>query len=429
MKESPAMQRAKAILESVKRQPQSMDRRRALAIDLAALMVEESRRIRTRKETHQQEQITQMIAHPQSKDFFNTIVDQCFRSQSKSRVADQVIYTIDQCGIPSYLSFFKKCQLKAFRYLGKLFSFMLVPLITREIRKETEGLIIDGEPKSLIKHINNRSREGVRVNLNHLGEAVLGEEETQRHLQVYLDDLAKPEIEYISVKISTICSQLNLLSWNDTLELLSERLRTLYLAAIDHPYLKPDGKRVPKFVNLDMEEYKDLHLTVALFRQVLDETEFFQYSAGIVLQAYLPDSYLVQQELTAWAMQRVAQGGAPIKIRLVKGANLAMEQLEASLRQWPQAPYQDKGEVDGNFIRMVNYGLNPEHARAVHIGIGSHNLLDIAYAMLLRAENGLENEVTFEMLEGMADNMRRVVQRLSGDMLLYCPAACQKGIP
>ena len=33
------------------------------------------------------------------------------------------------------------------------------------------------------------------------------------------------------------------------------------------------------------------------------------------------------------------------------------------------------------------------------------------------------NEVAFEMLEGMADHIRSVVQKLSRDILLYCPVA------
>jgi RHH-type proline utilization regulon transcriptional repressor/proline dehydrogenase/delta 1-pyrroline-5-carboxylate dehydrogenase len=172
-----------------------------------------------------------------------------------------------------------------------------------------------------------------------------------------------------------------------------------------------------------MEEYKDLHLTVAVFKKVLELPEFFHYSAGIVLQAYLPDSYPIQQELTQWAIQRINAGGAPIKIRIVKGANLAMEQVEASLKTWPQAPFSKKSEVDANFKRMITYGCIPEHAKAAHIGIGSHNLFDIAYGMILRSEYEVEDEVNFEMLEGMAEPMRRVVQALSGSMLLYCPAA------
>ena len=69
-----------------------------------------------------------------------------------------------------------------------------------------------------------------------------------------------------------------------------------------------------------MEEYCDLDLTVPAFRQVLDEPEFLSLRAGAVLQACLPDLHRVQRALMACG--RRSRGGAPIKLRIVKGANL-----------------------------------------------------------------------------------------------------------
>lgn len=423
MDESLLMNEAKATIESVRGKPLSITDRKDKAIVLAALMLEQARRIQTSKEKKHQQQLAGMMNDPLGKTFTTVITDQCFRSSRSWRVADQLTHAICKYGVPEYLPSDRKIALKAFTWLGKPLAPVLVPLTVQLLRKETETVILPGEEKALISHMEKRRQEHVRINLNHLGEAILGENEAQHRLDVYLNDLAQPHVEYISVKISTIYSQINLLAWEETLQILASRLRQLYRAAMKHHYVRPDGTQVPKFVNLDMEEYRDLHLTVVLFRQVLDEPEFYHHEAGIVLQSYLPDSYLIQQELTVWAMQRVARGGAPIKIRIVKGANLAMEKVEAALRLWPQAPYASKADVDANFKRMINYGCQKEHAQAAHLGIGSHNLFDIAYTMLLRAENGVEKEVIFEMLEGMADHMRRVVQELSGDMLLYCPAA------
>ena len=103
-----------------------------------------------------------------------------------------------------------------------------------------------------------------------------------------------------------------------------------------------------------------------------------------------------------------------------------MEKVEASLRVWEQAPYTEKSDVDANYKRMMTYGCEPQHAQAVRLGIASHNLFDIAYGMLLREENGVAKCVSFEMLEGMADAIRQVVQTLTGGMLLYCPTATKE---
>jgi RHH-type transcriptional regulator, proline utilization regulon repressor / proline dehydrogenase / delta 1-pyrroline-5-carboxylate dehydrogenase len=202
---------------------------------------------------------------------------------------------------------------------------------------------------------------------------------------------------------------------------VAERLRALYRTAARHVYRHPDGRAVAKFVNLDMEEYRDLDLTVTAFREVLDEEEFLPLSAGIVLQAYVPDSFSVQRALTAWARARRARGGAPIKLRIVKGANLAMERIEAAVHGWPQAPYEAKRQVDANYKRMLEYGCHPEHAEAVHLGVASHNLFDVAYGIVLRQARQVEPWVEFEMLEGMANHQARAVQARAGGLLLYAP--------
>lgn len=421
--DSSHLQKAKKKLSSVRGSPLSLEQRKKETIELASLVLEEAILSQTGKEKRMQAQLARMMHDAKGKAFTTSMTDQCFRSHKTSRVADQLIYLLKKFGVPSYLSFFKKVQLHLFLYLGKTFSFILVPLAIHFLRKETSSVILPGEKSALLRHIHLRKKQKVRLNLNHLGEAILGEKEAKTRLEVYLEDLKQPHVEYVSIKISTIYSQINLVAWDQTLQHLSERLRLLYRAALQNTFRKEDGSVHSKFVNLDMEEYKDLHLTKELFKKVLDEEEFLHFSAGIVLQAYLPDSFKIQQELTEWAKKRVSRGGAPIKIRIVKGANLGMEQVEASLKEWSQAPYKHKLDVDANFKKMVSYGCIKENAKAVFLGIGSHNLFDICYAMLLREENEITSYVTFEMLEGMADHIRRAVQLLTEDILLYCPVA------
>ncbi|HEX2583190.1 MAG TPA: proline dehydrogenase family protein [Chlamydiales bacterium] len=419
----PNLEEASQILESVKGQPQSIAQRKRMSIELAALMIREASRTMNSEEKKVQEQLSRLMRDPQGKAFTTAMTDECFRSPSHRRIADQMIHLLQKFGIPEYLHWMKKLQLFLFKLLPTSIARFLIPFAMYELRKQTARVILPGEPAALAKHIQERRAEGVRLNLNHLGEAILSEEEALARLKIYLDGLENTIIDYVSIKISTIYSQINLLSWDATVNAISERLKLLYRAAMKNPVTRADGTKESKFVNLDMEEYRDLHLTIDCFKKVLEEPEFHNYSAGIVLQAYVPDSYLALKELTEWAQQRVKKGGAWIKVRIVKGANLAMEQFEASVRGWPQAPYPSKVEVDANYKRMVLYGCTPENARVVRLGIASHNLFDIAFAMLVRAENQVQPYVMFEMLEGMADHIRRVVQKLTGSILLYCPVA------
>ena len=114
---------------------------------------------------------------------------------------------------------------------------------------------------------------------------------------------------------------------------------------------------------------------------MLDEPEFHHLEAGIVLQAYLPDSHAVLEHLGEWAGRASPQGGAGIKIRIVKGANLAMESVEAELHDWIAAPYPTKADVDASYKLMLESALRPEWNGAVRVGVASHNLFDVAWAL------------------------------------------------
>ncbi len=422
-KDSPHLEEAKALLSSVAKTDLTPNRRKKEALNLALFMLREALRLQTRSETKRQAELYQMMHDQRGKAFTSAFTDRCFRSNDSAKIAEQICYLIDTYGLPRYLSPIKKLKLFAFRMLGPSFPRLFVALARRALRKDTENVIVSGDHEALNRHLAKRKSQNIRMNINHLGEAILGEQEAQRRLNLYLHDLSEPSIEYISIKITTIYSQINHLAWEDTLERLSIRLRQLYYTAMQHTYTHLDGTTSPKFVNLDMEEYRDLHLTVAVFKKVLDEPEFLSYSAGIVLQAYLPDSYNKLKELIEWSKERIARGGAPVKVRIVKGANIAMEDVESSISGWERAPYHNKVETDANFKKMLDLSCLPEHATAVNIGIASHNLFDIAYAFILRAERNVEDYVSFEMLEGMCDHIRQVVQNISGSILLYCPTA------
>lgn len=395
-----------------------------LAAELAEDLLRASLDAITRAEEKNHAKLAKMLHDEKGKAFTSHFADRVYRSEDPGRIIEQAIHLIDRYGLPSFMSTIERLMLRALYSAGPMAPALTTKAMKAKLRQETEDVIIAGEATPLNEHLEMRAQQNVRMNCNRLGEAILGHEEANKRFAIYLADLENKNIDYVSVKISSVCAQINLLAWEDTFERIAERLRELYRAAIANP-VSEAGKKRAKFVNLDMEEYRDLELTYKVFMTVLDEAEFFGLSAGIVLQAYIPDSFPIQQELTQWAVKRYERGGAPIKIRIVKGANLAMEQIEAAKHHWPQAPYRDKAKVDANYKRMLCYGAQPRHAHAVHIGVASHNLFDISYAMVLRAAHGVEDDFEFEMLEGMAEHQRRAVQDLTRSVLLYAPLATQ----
>ena len=110
-----------------------------------------------------------------------------------------------------------------------------------------------------------------------------------------------------------------------------------------------------------MEEFKDFEITLDVFKQLLMEEEFKNLYAGIVLRAYLPEAHSAFDDLLSWSQKRYETYGSKIKIRFVKGANLAMERTEAELHGWNPAPYNTKAEVDASYSRLINIALSKEN--------------------------------------------------------------------
>jgi len=393
------------------------------AIETAEKWQDRANELLTAEEKGIQEQMLRLLTHPMDKVVLTKLIDQSFRSRDTRRVANQVNAILKSHGVPDFFSKVEKLLVQMFLGLGRHVPSLSVPKMIEKMRQDSSRAIIAGESEALHAHLRKRREERVRMNINHLGEAVLGEQEAAIRLKTYLADLQDPDIEVISVKISTIYSQISSLAMEHSVSVLVDRLTTLYRQAQSNFFTRADGSRVPKLVNLDMEEYRDLEITYTAFIETLEKPEFKNYMAGIVLQAYLPDSYPIQQQLTAWACQRVAAGGSPIMLRIVKGANMEMELLESALFNWPLAPYDNKLEVDANYKRMVRYGMTPENARAVHLGIASHNLFELAFAYQTAKVNRVEKYFHFEMLEGMADHVRRALSEASEELLLYAPVA------
>lgn len=393
------------------------------AVELAAQWQNRANQLQTGEEIRLQRQMQRLLAHPYDKILLCRILDQSFRSHSPRRIADQLGHLLRTYGAPQFFNHAEKLFFHLFRHANTHLASWFIPRLIAQMRRSSSHVIIAGETQALQTHLLQRKQQGVRININHLGEAVLGESETARRMATYLKDLEDPAIEYISIKISTLYSQISSLAFDETVAILTERLSTVYRAAKNNHFTRQDGSETAKFVNLDMEEYRDLDITYRAFIATLDQEEFLHFSAGIVLQAYLPDSFAIQQQLTSWATARLARGGAPIKLRIVKGANMEMERLESALNNWPLAPYDNKLEVDANYKRMVTFGMQPDHIHAVHLGIASHNLFDLAYAAVLARHNNVSPYFCFEMLEGMANHVCRALLETGSDVLLYAPVA------
>lgn len=356
-------------------------------------------------------QLAGVLKDPNGLAFTVGFVDGVVRPED-IRVAARTLRNIAP-SVPSFLPWFMRAAVRLGGLFAPILPHVVIPVARVVLRKMVSHLIVDATETRLGSVIDKLRKPGVRLNINLLGEAVLGEHEASKRLAGTTALIARPDVDYVSIKVSATVAPHSPWSYDQNVAHVVQRLLPLYKLAAKGP--------TPTFINLDMEEFKDLDITIAVFTQILDRPEFSKLEAGIVLQAYLPDALAAMMHLQKWSTARRARGGAAIKVRVVKGANLPMERVESALHDWPLATWSTKQESDTNYKRVINYALDPKRIENVRIGVAGHNLFDIAYSWLLANARGVQDGIEFEMLLGMAPGQAEAVKRDVGGLLLYTP--------
>ncbi len=187
--------------------------------------------------------------------------------------------------IPRFLPWPLRAAIRAGAAMGPVAPWLVVPLARRSFRRMVRHLIIDATDVRLgssIRRIQHRHGR-VRLNVNLLGESVLGAEEAARRLERTRRLLERDDVDYVSIKVSSTVSPHSPWALDAAVEDAINALTPFFeVAAADIA-----GS---KFINLDMEEYRDLDLTLAVFTGILEKDEFLGVEAGVAIQSYLPDA-------------------------------------------------------------------------------------------------------------------------------------------
>ncbi len=306
------------------------------------------------------------------------------------------------------------------------------PFVARAIRKSLGGLarrFLGGAmaEEALESALALRHR-GIGHSLDLVGEAVVSEAEALRYQRRYLDLLARlgqrvaswpdnplldrghgralPRLN-VSIKPSSLYSQQNPVDPDGSVREVCARLRPVLCEA----------RRLGAFVCIDMEQYPQKDITLLCLKRLLMEPELRDWpDIGIAIQAYLRETEDDLQGLIDWARTR----GAPMTVRLVRGAYWDYETVVAEQHGWPVPVWTRKWQTDACYERCLDLLLR--HHPLIETAVGTHNVRSIALAMVLGEARGLrEDRIEFQMLHGMAPALEGVLPTLGRRLRVYLP--------
>ena len=197
--------REKAILKEMKSHLESVSEIRLDATQLneaATLIAGQcltlSKHLETRAERRQSHQLSQLMNDDLGQLFSTLLTDRVPRLADGSDVTYQARRVLSSTGIPQSMPLLDQCQLVGLKLFGGLAPNVIGQAVRKRIRQEAQTFLIRGEAESLGPEVMALKNQGVKVNVNQLGEEVLGEAEAQHHMDAYLALLATPGIDDFS---------------------------------------------------------------------------------------------------------------------------------------------------------------------------------------------------------------------------------------
>ena len=160
----------------------SDDRLAAEAVELAAAILRAAQRERRLGERYQAWKLHRMLDDPWGKAFTLAMADQVFRPRSAWRAASQFRHLVVGFGAPEYLPLHERIGLMLAAGGSFLAPDLVMEAVTSRMRAESKQVVLPAEDQPLERHVAKRRKMGARLNLNLLGEAILGEEEAERRL-------------------------------------------------------------------------------------------------------------------------------------------------------------------------------------------------------------------------------------------------------
>ena len=228
-----------------------------------------------------------------------------------------------------------------------------------------ESVVAGTNLEEMIESVKKLNAQGIEATIDNLGEFVYDEAIATKAKDEILEVIDAIQKHGLNAHISVKPSQVGL---DIDIDFCYDNLREI----VEH------AAQYGIFVNLDMENYTRLQSTL----DMLEELNKVFNNVGTVMQAYL---FRAKEDI-----ERLKD----YRLRIVKGA----------YKESAEVAYQDKLEIDINFLELVEYHLL--HGKFTSIATHDHNL--IAHVKQFVNDHNIPNDkFEFQMLYGFRTEMQQ----------------------
>ncbi len=364
------------------------------SVELAGGLLMESQRFSKGNDKHIQSLLSAFAKDATTSNFVRGLLQDVFPSAPSAAAEQRLAELMNQSrGIPAAFGRLASLRVSflSFSSKGKVDNL-------RSILYDTAGaFLLPAEAEGLAKRLKDDKNDSTLSSIRFLTSPIMGQQSAKAYLQSALEYFKNPAPFAVELDLNALCVQTNFYHFEQSTQRLKALLLPVLTASVQSTVKHP--------IVLSQGGSQSLPLAVAAIKELLADKAFDQIDLCLELPAYLPIVDSLLKDLSVWASKRCEKTSSnkvfrsALKLRLVKGEFLAKEKLIALRNRRQDSLSSSKMETDARYKVLMMEALQCQGLDPI---FATHNIFDVAYALLTWARARRTGVPRFSFLRGIS---------------------------
>lgn len=364
------------------------------SVELAGGLLMESQRFSKGNDKHIQALLSAFAKDATTRNFVCGLLEDVFPSATP-QVAERALGELmtQSHGIPAAFGRLAslRVSLLSFSSKGKVENLRSI------LHSSVGSFLVSKEGDALAKRLKEDRNESSQSSFRLLTNPIMGKSSAKAYIQLALEHLKSPETFALELDLNALCAYSNFYHFEQSVTRLKSLLLPVLNASVQSPVKHP--------IVLSQGGSQSLPLVVVAIKELLEDKAFDQIDLCLELPAYLPIVDDLLSDLSEWASKRCAKTTqskvfrSALKLRLVKGEFLAKEKLIALRNRRQDSLSASKMETDARYKMLMMAAMQCQGLEPI---VATHNIFDIAYALLTWARARRTGVPRFSFLRGIS---------------------------
>jgi len=357
--------------------------------------------------------LSRLAADKQNRDFLSQLCAEVLAPAPPQQQAEKLRTLLNSFGgVPTFFSAMGRLRFKAAAMAAHSLQAAAMGEVHRIFRSTFGELCFEGELEKIARRVKEASKASLTCALNLLDPQVFGNKSAALYA-ARLSALGQSRLAGLIIQPWRLCPELSPFAPETGAKGLERALCALLKGL---PHDKP--------VIVESGASDLLPIIAEGVKLALSHKENSQVRLMLELPAYLRNAAAILRDLDEWAAARAEKGGAPLQVAIVKGSRLDQERV-LSFAYGRDGAATTKAETEARYKQLVHAAIAASPLAITPV-IGTHNLFDIAYALLDWGRSGRDGLPPFLFFLGLSNHLGRVLARAGAQVTLAAPVADSK---